>query len=168
MDVKYVNPFMSAIKNVFKTMLQMDVQFGKPHIKTDETHSHDASGIIGLSGDVVGAVIVSFPKVAATRIASAFAGTELEVTHDDFADAIGELANMISGNAKKDFDDVRVFISTPSVVIGTGHQVRNTRVTPRLVIPCMTPAGSFVVEVGMQKVAAAKEKQEVAVAVSGG
>lgn len=152
MDVRYINPFITSVKNVFKTMLQMDVQFGKPTVKSDETHTHDVSSIIGLSGDVVGAVIVSFPKLAATRIASAFAGVDLKEEDADFADAIGELANMISGNAKKDFDGLDVLISVPSVVIGTGHQIRATKVTPRLVLPCSCPAGSFVVEVGMRKV----------------
>ena len=152
MDVKYINPFMTSIRNVFQTMLQMDVTFGKPHMKHDDKCTHDVTGIIGLSGDVVGAVIVSFPRLAATKIASAFAGTEMTVEHQDFADAIGELANMISGNAKKDLEGLNVMISTPSVVIGRDHQIRSTKVTPRLVIPCSTPAGSFVVEVGMEEV----------------
>jgi len=152
MDVKYINPFIASVRNVFGTMLHLDVEFGKPQVKNDEQHSHDVSAIIGLSGDVVGAVVLSFPKLAAMRIASAFAGAELTDSDDDFADAIGELANMVSGNAKKDFDGLSVLISVPSVVIGTGHTITNTKVTPRLVLPCTTPAGSFVVEVGMRKV----------------
>jgi CheY-specific phosphatase CheX len=43
-------------------------------------------------------------------------------------------------------------ISTPSVVIGSGHQVKSTKVVPRLIIPCSCAMGSFVVEVGMKKV----------------
>jgi chemotaxis protein CheX len=152
MDVKCINPFMGAIKNVFKTMLNLDVQFGKPQIKTQETVSHDVSGIIGLSGEVVGAVIVSFPKLSAVKIASTFAGIDLSDSDDDFADAIGELANMIAGNAKKDLDGLHVMISTPSVVIGSGHTVKNSKVVPRLIIPCSCVMGSFVVEVGMKKV----------------
>lgn len=158
MDVKYINPFITSVRNVFGTMLQLDVQFGKAQLRKEETHTHDVSAIIGLSGDVVGAVIVSFPKLAATRIASAFAGTDVTEADDDFADAVGELANMISGNAKKDFDGLQVFISTPSVVLGTGHLIKSTRVTPRLVLPCATPAGSFVVEVGMKRVGKPEEE----------
>jgi len=152
MDVKYINPFIASVRNVFSTMLKMDVQFGRPYVKKDEEHSHDVSAIIGLAGDVIGAVILSFPRLSATRIASVFAGTELNASDDDFADAIGELANMITGNAKKDFDGLNVIISVPSVVLGAGHQIMNTRITPRLVLPCSTHAGSFVVEVGMQQV----------------
>jgi len=153
MDVRFINPFISSVRNVFTTLFQLDVQFGKPSVKTEARHTHDVSAIIGLSGDVVGAVIVSFPKLSAIRIASAFAGTNLAESAEDFADAIGELANMISGGAKKDFEGLSLFISTPSVVIGSGHEVRSNRLTPRLVLPCSTPLGSFVVEVGMRKVA---------------
>ena len=152
MDVKCINPFMAAIKNVFKTMLNLDILFRKPPIKTQEAISHDVSGIIGLSGEVVGAVIVSFPKFSAIRIASTFAGVSLSDTDDDFADAIGELANMIAGNAKKDLDGLNIMISTPSVVIGSGHEVKNSKAVPRLIIPCSCVMGSFVVEVGMKKV----------------
>ena len=125
MDVKYINPFMTAIRNVFNTMLNMDVEFDKPHVRTAVDTTHDVSGVIGLSGDVDGVVIVSFPRLAATRIASTFAGVDLSETDDDFADAIGELANMISGNAKKDFDGLQVFISPPSVVVGSSQELKN-------------------------------------------
>jgi chemotaxis protein CheX len=152
MDVKYINPFMSSIRNVFQTMLSLDVTFGKPGIKTDPHASHDVSGVIGLSGDVDGVVVVSFPRLAAVRIASTFAGVNLSEVDDDFPDAIGELANMISGNAKKDLDGLKVFISPPSVVVGASHQIKSTKIIPRLVIPCSTLAGSFVVEVGIRVV----------------
>ncbi len=157
MDVKCINPFMGAIKNVFSTMLKMDVQFGKPHIHNQDSVSHDVSGIIGLSGEVVGAVIVSFPKLSAIKIASIFAGISLSDVDEDFSDAIGELANMIAGNAKKDIEGLNIMISTPSVVIGAGHQVKSTRMIPKLAIPCSCPAGSFVVEVGIKKVGAPRE-----------
>ncbi len=135
MDVRYINAFMASTRNVFQTMLGMDVEFGKPVVKTEQTVTHDVSGIIGLSGDVVGAVIISFPRLAARRIASALAGIQLTEDHEDFADAIGEISNMIAGSAKKDLDGLNVSISTPSVVIGHGHQVRATKLTPRIVIP---------------------------------
>lgn len=150
MDVKYINPFMASVQNVFKTMLSLDVQFGKPSIRQEPEVSHDVTGIIGLSGDVVGAVILSFPKLSALKLASHFAGAQLELNSEDFADAIGELANMVAGNAKKDLEGMKVSISTPSVIIGPGHTVRGMSDCPRLMIPVSTGMGSFVVEVGMR------------------
>jgi chemotaxis protein CheX len=157
MDVKCINAFMSSVKNVFQTMLKIEVEFGKPHVETKEETMHDVSGIIGLSGDVVGAVIVSFPKLSAVRIAGKFAGVALSEADEDFADAIGELANMIAGNAKKDIEGMKIMISTPSVVIGAGHQVKSTRGIPKLLIPCSCPLGSFTVEVGFKRAGKSEE-----------
>lgn len=150
MDVRYINPFMKAISHVFKTMLNLEVSFGKPQVKVDEKVSHDVSSIIGLSGDVAGVVIMSYPRPSAFKIAGIFAGMSFNELNEDLADPIGELANMVAGNAKKDIEGLNISISIPSVVIGHGHQISSTKMVPRLVIPCSTPAGSFVVEVGLK------------------
>ena len=90
-----------------------------------------------------------------------FAGAELEITHEDFADAIGELANMIAGGAKSEFEGLAVSISLPSVIIGEGHEVSPSQTHPQLVIPCQTPFGPFYVSVTMRV-----EKPEMAGAAS--
>lgn len=150
MDVRYINPFMRAIKNVFQTMLKTDVAIQKPHLKTDGKASADVSGVIGFSGDATGCVVLSFTQQAACKVASAFAGMPIAVESPDLIDAIGELANMVAGNAKKDFEGVRISISLPSVVIGTDHIIGQSRMTPRLVLPCSSPLGDFYVEVAMR------------------
>lgn len=150
MDVRYINPFMRAIKNVFQTMLKLEVTMTKPHIKHEGTASADVSGVIGFSGDATGCVILSFSKDAACNIAGKFAGMTLAIDSPDLVDAIGELANMVAGNAKKDFGGVRISISLPSVVIGKDHIVGQSRMVPRLVIPCSSSSGNFDVEVAMK------------------
>ncbi len=150
MDVRYINPFMRAIKNVFSTMLNLDVGLRKPHIKTDGTASADVSGVIGFSGDAAGCVVLSFPNDVACKIATRFAGMPITPESPDMVDAIGELANMVAGNAKKDFEGVQIQISLPSVVIGKDHVIGQSRMSPRLVIPCGSPLGDFYVEVAMR------------------
>jgi chemotaxis protein CheX len=150
MDVKYINPFVSAVRNVFHTMLGVEVTIGRPFIKKEDTALADVSGIIGFSGDAAGCVVLSFPRDVATKAASTFAGIEITEEHPDFADAVGELANMIAGNAKKDFEGVCISISLPSVVIGEHHRVSKSNTAPRLVVPCETTLGSFYLEVAMK------------------
>jgi chemotaxis protein CheX len=150
MDVRFINPFVSSIKNVFGTMVRAEVSIGKPRIRPGQARSADVSGVIGLSGDAMGAVVLSFPAQVASRIASSFAGTEISSEHEDFTDAIGELANMVAGNAKKDFDGLNVSISLPSVIVGAGHVVsQSPKASPQLVFPCQSPFGPFEVEVAM-------------------
>ena len=149
MDVKYIKPFLQSIRNVFQTMLSAEVALGKPTVMKSKLEPADVSGIIGFSGDATGCVVLSFPKHVAIKSASAFAGMELEAGSPDFADAIGELANMVAGNAKKDLDGLDVSISLPSVIIGRDHEVMASHSSPRIMIPCSCEFGSFYVEVGM-------------------
>lgn len=149
MDVRFINPFISSIKAVFRTMVNTEVTVGKPYVHNESAATADVSGVIGFSGDASGCVVLSFPKEVACKAASAFAGIDIDEAHPDFADAVGELANMIAGNAKKDFAGMSVSISLPSVIVGKEHVVSQSRLCPRLIIPCETGLGTFQVEVAM-------------------
>lgn len=150
MDVRYINPFVRAIRNVFTTMLKVDVAIQKPCLRTDGRACADVSGVIGFSGDAAGCVVLTFPRGVAEKVASRFAGAPIVVNSLDMVDAIGELANMVAGNAKKDFEGVNIGISLPSVVMGPEHTIWQSREVPRLVIPCGSSLGGFFVEVALR------------------
>ena len=150
MDPTFITPFIKSISNVFSTMLQLPVQVGEPTIKNDDTASFDVSGIIGMSGEVVGSVVLSFPTEAAERIVSLFTGEESNVDAEDFSDAVGELVNMIAGGAKGMFTGREVSISCPNVVIGANHKVSRPSEVPCVGIPRETDCGELVVEIAVQ------------------
>ena len=150
MDVRYINPFIRSIENLFTTMVGLDVQFGKPCLSTDRRDRPDVSGVIGFSGDAVGSVALCFSKAVARRMASAFSGLGQQAENPDFADAIGELANIVAGGAKAEFEDLNIEVSLPLVVIGDDHEVCPLIAYPRLVVPCVTALGPFTVSVSMQ------------------
>lgn len=148
---KFIVPFVNSVRNVFTTMVGATTTIARPHVKTAPAVSYDVSSVIGFSGDIVGSVVVSFQKVAAMKLVAAFAGAELDFASPDFADAIGELANMIAGSAKKDLE-VKASISVPSVIIGAGHIIARLSDVPCIVIPCSTPVGDFAIEVSIRQV----------------
>ena len=78
--------------------------------------------------------------------------SEITQDHEDFTDAIGELANMVAGGAKSQFEGMDISISLPNVVIGQAHVVSATKKSPRIIIPCTTDVGPFEVEVGMETI----------------
>lgn len=155
MDPQYITPFIRSIQNVFSTMLRIPVTINPPSIKKDKSASYDVSGIIGMSGDVVGSVVLSFPKDTAQKLVTAFCGMEFPPDSPDFADAVGELVNMISGSAKGMFADKNVSISCPSVVIGPGHQINTRSDTPCVSIPCSTTHGNLAIEIAIREASAA-------------
>ncbi len=149
MDHNHIGAFIEAVRSVFSTMLKLDVTLGKPHL-TESLARHDVSGIIGMSGDVIGSVVLSFPTPVAMAVVARFAGSEFPVTSPDFADAVGELVNMVSGAAKARFEGKNVSISIPSVVIGAGHTVGRPSTTACVSLPCRVACGEFSIDVAIR------------------
>ena len=114
----------------------------------DETRA-DASAVIGFSGDATGAAALCFPMATAIKASSAFSGVNMTADDEDFADALGELANIVAGQAKAKLEGLNVNISLPSVIVGKQHEVLQSRTSPALVIPCDSSLGRFVVKVAM-------------------
>lgn len=146
-----IKAFVKSTKNVFTTMANVDIQLGKPEIKIDPTPSYDVSGIVGFSGDIAGSVVVSFCNDTAVSLVESFCGEKLSSDSDDFVDAIGELCNMIAGNAKKEFG-LTANIGIPTVIIGHNHTVARLRDVPCITIPCSCTAGHFAVEINIKQV----------------
>jgi chemotaxis protein CheX len=149
-DSQFIMPFIDSVTNVFETMLQLSVSVGTPSIKPSNTPAHDVSGIIGLSGDVEGTIVLGFPTATAERAVSEFTGMEMDSTHEDFADAVGELVNMVSGGAKAKFVNRKASITCPSVIVGQHHTVTGRKDMPTIHIPCESDLGCFSVDVSIR------------------
>ncbi len=150
MDVSYVNPFIVSTIETFKKMLNTDIRPGKVALKDSEVHTFDVSGIIGLSGEAQGSICLSFPKVIALRVVSALLGMEIKIIGDDVADGIGELANIVAGNAKQHLTKYNLSISLPKVVIGKDHKVASQRGVPTIVVPFSSKLGEFAMEIALK------------------
>lgn len=149
MDVRYINPFLTAVQNVFETMIDIPFSLGKPSVKKATEAPHEISGIIGITGEVIGSVVVSFPEAIALQLASALLGDELTTVNSDCTDAIGEIANMIAGDAKNGFPQGDTSVSVPTVIIGK-HKVAYPSGVPIITIPCKTDNGWFAIDVALK------------------
>lgn len=141
--------FVSAVREVFSTMLSTPVHVGTPHHKNTPSPSYDVSAIIGISGQVVGSMVLSFELAIAAKIVAALSGAPVPPDSADFPDAVGEIANMIAGSAKKNFG-AAASISIPSIVMGSGHTLARLHDQPCIVIPCNSDFGRFVIEVSVK------------------
>ena len=166
MDVRYINPFIYSIKNVFQTMLSTDIFISKPCIKQGGEQTADFSALIGLSGDAVGTVALCFPTKTATRTAGKFAGMELTHTDPDFVDALGELANMVAGGAKAKMDGLNINISLPQVISGSDLRLMQGSGSPTLLLPCDSSLGRFNTEVTMVVTGAGSKRKSKAAAAA--
>lgn len=149
-DPSYIKPFVVAAKNVFETMIEVPFRLGKPTLKKgSDVPPHEISSIIGVSGTVNGSVVISLTHEIAFRLVSALIGDEVTELDENCTDAIGEIANMIAGNAKTDFPSDKNAISVPSVVVGK-HKVSYPSGVPVITIPCILDEGEMFIEVALK------------------
>lgn len=148
--VEHINPFVSATVETFQSMMKIKVVPGKIFLVKGSSLHHDISGIIGLSGGAKGTVTLSFPKITALKTVSAFIGEKIVMMDETVKDAIGELANIVAGAAKKDLVQYKISISLPTVIIGENHEVQGGKEVIPMAVPFESPLGTFCLIVGFQ------------------
>src|SRR5512142_851504 len=99
-DAELAKPFVHATKHVLSTMAMLDPEPGKPYVKKDNTAAGDVSAVVGLTGDKHGSISISFSKKCAVAIVKNMLGDDIQDIIQDAKDAVGEITNMISGQAR--------------------------------------------------------------------
>jgi chemotaxis protein CheX len=152
MNVEYINPFLTATVKVIKTMAFTDITPGKPFLKKETVAGGDVSGVIGITGDTEGSLSLSFPEACICLVVSNMFGEPVEAINGEVEDAVGELTNMISGDARRELAEKGVTLQggIPTVITGKNHTVKHMTSGPVIAIPFTTQAGDFVVEVGFR------------------
>ena len=149
MNVDYINPVLVAVKDIFSTMVGMEVSSGKPSIKMDTISSFEVNGKIELSGALSGTICISIPKELSFRMASCLLEEEKADLDEDCIDAIKEITNMIVGNAKSNFPNDDVIISVPDLLVGMNADIYPTGL-PIISIPFITDEGEFKVDIALE------------------
>jgi len=121
----YVEPFVEVTINTFKEFVGIDISPRHPHfLDPEKGFEWDISAVIGLSGVVKGAVIVSMKTDLAIKLTDILAGEGHTEIDADVVDAIGEINNIIAGNIKpKVPNGDRIVISIPTIIKGKEHSI---------------------------------------------
>ncbi len=122
-------------KDVFSTMLMIDLQEGEP-VLNEEINSN-LSSILGLGGDIKGMLGVHCPEKTAKKITGELLGMEIESLDEDVNDAIGEIANMIAGNLKISFEKIGIntLLAIPTTVTGESYKTSRQQQAYCLTVP---------------------------------
>jgi chemotaxis protein CheX len=148
-DVKIINPFLAATIHVLKTMADITPVASKPFLKKDATAIGDVTAIIGITGAAKGSMSLSFSESSIKAIVAGLIGTPVDDLNDEVKDAVGELTNMISGDARRRLSEESISLQggIPTIISGRGHTVRHIHNGPCIAIPFETPFGGFIVEI---------------------
>ena len=152
MDVKLINPFINATLNVHGTMAFVKSKAEKPYQKQDNVAQGDVSGVIGLTGDANGTVSVTFDESCILNIVSSMLGEEMKELNSEISDAVSELTNMISSQARQEIENIGILLhgATPKVITDKNHKLISMVKGPKVAFPFKTDAGSFTVEVCLE------------------
>ena len=125
-ELEYLRPFIKNTCHILKTMAAIEVEFKKVYFSNTIRIFGDVSGIMGLSGNAEGTLVVTFYWDLAKMIIAKMMGTdESSIDAELIHDGVSEIINMISGSTKKEFvgKPYHFEITLPSVVVGPGHQI---------------------------------------------
>jgi len=130
----YIIPFVEVTKETLKGFVQDNNISGNPfdsvesknpfYLNQDEGLEWDISAVIGLSGVVKGALIISMKTDLAVKLTDILAGPGHTEIDADVVDVIGEINNIIAGNIKpKVPNGDKIVISIPTVIKGKEHSI---------------------------------------------
>lgn len=122
---KYIQPFVDVCTSVFKDFLGVELTTDRPYFQEkSDFGAWDISAVIGLTGEARGAVVISMKRDLAIRITDTLTGSPHKDMDEEVIDAIGEIINIIAGNAKRGLEEsFKLVISLPTIVRGKSHEI---------------------------------------------
>jgi len=116
-----INVFVNGVLHYFNTTVQQTAECGTPHLAIGRHPDvSDYTGMIKISGKRTGMVFFTAPKGMLSVMLMRM--QETDMSHDNLCDLVGEIANTLSGNARRDFGKSFV-ISVPTVVAHNPEKV---------------------------------------------
>lgn len=159
MNVEYINPFVVSAVEVFSTMLKCQLSRGELSLNNNFHPEHEVSGVIGLSGNVFGTVIVSLDRQVALAATGALCGETPDTIDSLVIDAVGELTNMIAGRAKSMLAQLDMKLALPTVITGKNHMISFGSSAQTICIPYTCEWGELSIEVGLMENSAGEAEQ---------
>lgn len=152
MKAEYVNSFYKATADVLQLMLDVNVERGKLQAIEDMICSKDANVVLGVTGDLKGTIIFGFPKDMTLEMVKIMSGIEMDKIDSFVSSALGEVANIISGNAMTLLaaNNYICDIVPPQVFVGE-YKAFSMGNEKALLLPLITPIGEFHINIFLKE-----------------
>ena len=143
----------AATKETFEVMVSMDITDKYP-LEEPVTKFHcSVSGLVGLAGIYTGMLSLHCPEILAMKITSNMLGMEVDKVGEDVSDAIGEIANMLTGHVKQILSKggLDLNLSIPTVISGETYTFNAVDDNDCVVIPFDCEGDVFLVGLTLRK-----------------
>ena len=153
-NARFVNPFIQAGINVVQQIANIDVRRGHLSYKDQPEPSYGVCIIVGVYGFLKGQVVYSMKTEVAKRLVDKMLeGKSPEERKLLFLDTLGELANMITGNATallSENKDHTLKITTPAIATGENLNIMLVP-KPTLILGLYTQYGPIEISVALEE-----------------
>jgi len=161
LNAALVNPFLASTIDLFEKTFGITPRVGEVYLdERARTHRWDVSAVMVLTGSAIGVVAVRLTRLLADKLlhkSGVLWATEEERL--SLCDGmVGELVNVIAGNASGNLAGYDIEISVPLVIQGANHTVSWPDRAPVLSIPFSTELGPFMVNVSLIEIPKAYRK----------
>ncbi len=99
MKAEFVNPFLTPAMDVWRKELGGELGFSEAELVSGNFTTEDITALIGVTGKLKGNVFYEFSHETALRVAGTMCGEPITELDEISMSALGEMANMITGNA---------------------------------------------------------------------
>jgi chemotaxis protein CheX len=128
-----VSVFVDGVLNYFSSAVNHAAVCGTPFLALEQQPEiSDYTGMVKVTGKRSGVVLFTAPKTMLSVMLMRM--QEPDMCHENLCDLVGEIANTLSGNARRDFGS-QFNISVPEIVSGKDCQVDYPASTRPIVIP---------------------------------
>jgi chemotaxis protein CheX len=118
-----IQALIASTQSVFTTMLGSQIRLVDCCTLGKFQSANDLTGMVGLSGEITGTVLVRLDQSVAIGVAQKLLGSEIIEVDNDVRDMTGELASLIAGDARQRITDVTIALSLPTIISGPGHRI---------------------------------------------
>lgn len=146
-DVRFVNPIIRAATSLFTQMLRSPLDLGKPGLAPRRPYS-GVTGVIDIRGGIVGTIALNLSNHLAIAAASTMREEKIREVNTEVIDAIGEMVNIIAGQAKSELAAHQLSLGLPTVLKDRLHIVRFSG-TPVVRVPLYSKWGPLTIDFSM-------------------
>jgi len=153
MNVEYLNPIIKASSFVLQQTCSIETKIGKPYLTQTEYDDAVFVVLLGITGQLHGQVLMAMGIETACSIASKMMmGMPVPELNDMAKSALGELMNMMMGNAMTYFSEKDIILDiTPPTIFVSNKLSLNVGDSTMVGIPLDTNEGIIELNVAIKE-----------------
>src|ERR1700683_632798 len=151
MKMELIQPFINAADAVLSQGLQGSTKVDSLAMEEHAYRRKGVAGMVALSGDIEGRIVLDLEPQTAVRVASHYAGAELPESDGLIKETIFELANQVVGNAVCALNDQGFhFRVHPPVLVTSAEGDKTSEDVEALMICFETSLGNVFMNVALR------------------